>query len=68
MPAYGWSAAYARTEDGLPFIGAHRNFPYHLFAFADSSHSVTGSYLASRILLREHLGEPDAADAAFAFR
>jgi glycine/D-amino acid oxidase-like deaminating enzyme len=67
MPAYGWSAPYARTAHGLPFIGPHRNFPRHLFAFADSSHGVTGAFLASRILLRYYLGEPDRADEPFAF-
>jgi glycine/D-amino acid oxidase-like deaminating enzyme len=67
QPAYGWHAAYARTAEGLPYIGPHRNFPRHLFAVGDSSHSVTGAYLASRILLRHFLGEPDAADEAFAF-
>ena len=66
-PAYGWDAAYARTRDGLPCIGPHRNFPHHLFAFGDSSHSVTGAYLASRILLRHHLEELDPADEPFAF-
>jgi len=66
-PAYGWSADYARTAEGLPYIGAHRNFPHHLFAFGDSSHSVTGAYLASRILLRQHFDEMDRADAAFGF-
>jgi glycine/D-amino acid oxidase-like deaminating enzyme len=65
--AYGWDAAYARTADGLPYIGPHRNFPRHLFAFGDSSHSLTGAYLASRILLREYLDEADRADAAFSF-
>jgi glycine/D-amino acid oxidase-like deaminating enzyme len=65
--AYGWDAAYARTGDGLPYIGPHRNFPRHLFAFGDASHSLTGAYLASRILLRQYLNEPDAADAAFGF-
>ena len=67
LPEYGWDAAYARTSDGLPYIGPHRNFPRHLFAFGDSSHSVTGAYLASRILLRQYLGERDPADEAFAF-
>ncbi|MEO8257629.1 MAG: FAD-binding oxidoreductase [Acidobacteriota bacterium] len=67
-PEYGWDAAYARTGDGLPYIGPHRNYPHHLFAFGDSSHSATGGYLASRILLRHHLGEPDAADEVFGFR
>jgi glycine/D-amino acid oxidase-like deaminating enzyme len=67
QPAYGWASDYARTVDGLPFIGSHRNYPFHLFAFGDSSHSVTGSYLASRIMLRQYSGEMDPADAAFAF-
>ena len=67
QPSYGWSADYARTEDGLPYIGVHRNYPFHLFAFGDSSHSVTGSYLASRILLRHYSGEMDPADEAFGF-
>jgi glycine/D-amino acid oxidase-like deaminating enzyme len=68
QPAYGWAAPYARTANGVPSFGPHRNFPFHLFAFGDSSSSVTGSYLASRIFLRQHLGEADAADEAFGFR
>jgi glycine/D-amino acid oxidase-like deaminating enzyme len=67
QPEYGWSADYARTVDGLPYIGAHRNFPHHLFAFGDSSHGVTGAYLASRILVRQCSGEMDRADEAFGF-
>jgi glycine/D-amino acid oxidase-like deaminating enzyme len=64
---YGWDAPYARTADGLPYIGAHRNYPHHLFAFGDSSHSATGAYLASRIFLRQHLGEAESADEVFGF-
>jgi glycine/D-amino acid oxidase-like deaminating enzyme len=67
VPEYGWDAAYARTEDGLPYIGPHRNFPHHLFALGDASHSVTGAYLASRILLRHVLDEVDPADEVFGF-
>jgi glycine/D-amino acid oxidase-like deaminating enzyme len=66
-PEYGWEAAYARTGDGLPHVGPHRNFPHHLFAFGDASHSITGAYLASRILLRHQLGEKDRADDVFGF-
>jgi glycine/D-amino acid oxidase-like deaminating enzyme len=66
-PAYGWSADYAKTAEGLPYIGPHRNFPHQLFAFGDSSHSVTGSYLASRVLLRYVLGELESSDKAFEF-
>ena len=67
QPAYGWSVNYARTAEGLPYIGPHRNFPHQLFAFGDSSQSVTGAYLASRILLRHHLGETEPPDLAFEF-
>jgi glycine/D-amino acid oxidase-like deaminating enzyme len=67
QPDYGWDASYTRSSDGLPNFGAHRNYPFHLFAFGDSSHSVTGAYLASRIFLRQHLGEVDPADEVFGF-
>ena len=67
QPAYGWGVNHARTAEGLPYIGPHRNFPHQLFAFGDSSQSVTGAYLASRILLRHHLDEAEASDQAFEF-
>jgi len=67
MPAYGWDAPYSRTEDGLPFVGPHRNYPFHLFAFGDSSAGVTGAYLASRILLRNIMDDADRADEVFGF-
>src|SRR5215467_12202677 len=67
QPAYGWSTDYSKTAEGLPYIGPHRNFPHHLFAFGDSSHSVTGSYLASRVFLRYVLDELESSDKAFEF-
>jgi glycine/D-amino acid oxidase-like deaminating enzyme len=67
QPEYGWEAMYGRTADGLPYIGPHRNYPRHLFAFGDASHSVTGAYLASRILLRHFLDQSEAADEVFGF-
>jgi glycine/D-amino acid oxidase-like deaminating enzyme len=67
QPDYGWSADYALTAEGVPYIGPHRNYPHHLFVFGDSSNSVTGAYLASRVLLRQHLGETESSDGAFSF-
>ena len=67
QPEYGWDALYGRTADGLPFIGPHRNYPRHLFALGDASHSVTGAYLASRILLRYFHDQPEPADEVFGF-
>ncbi len=67
QPAFGWAADYARTADGLPYVGPHRNYPHHLFAFGDASHSATAAYLASRILQRHCSEELDSADEAFSF-
>ena len=67
QPAFGWAADYARTANGLPCVGPHRNYPHHLFAFGDASQGVTGAYLASKVLLRYHFGEMDPADSIFAF-
>ena len=67
MPEYGWEATYGRTADGLPYIGPHRNYPRHLFAFGDASHSVTGAYLASRVLLRYFLDQSESADNVYGF-
>jgi glycine/D-amino acid oxidase-like deaminating enzyme len=67
QPDFGWSADYALTAEGIPYIGPHRNYPWHLFAFGDSSHSVTGAYLASRVLLRHYFEEMDPTDEVFAF-
>lgn len=66
-PAYGWEAGYARTRDGLPYIGPHRNFPRHLFAFGGGSQSLTEAYIASRALLRHYRDEADPADVVFGF-
>ena len=67
QPDYGWAADYARSGDGLPYIGPHRNYPHHLFVLGDASHGVAGAYLASRILVRHHLDEADPADDVFGF-
>jgi glycine/D-amino acid oxidase-like deaminating enzyme len=67
MPEYGWRLPYALTGEGLPYVGPHRNFPHHLFVFGDASHGVTVAYLASRLLLRHHLGDAAPIDEAFGF-
>ena len=66
-PSHGWEAGYGRTGDGLPYIGPHRNFPRHLFAFGCGSHAVTDAYLASRILLRHYQEAADDTDEVFGF-
>lgn len=65
QPEYGWEDAYGKTADGLMYIGAHRNFPHHLFALGGGADSVTGAFVAARIILRAVQGVPDKADDVF---
>jgi glycine/D-amino acid oxidase-like deaminating enzyme len=65
QPVYGWEAPYGATSDGLMYIGPHRNYPRHLFALGGPPDSVTGSFLAARVLLRALHNSPDKSDAVF---
>lgn len=67
QPEYGWDAPYGETADGLMYIGAHRNFPHQLFALGDRAVSVTGAFVAARILLRAVQESPDPADEVFSW-
>jgi glycine/D-amino acid oxidase-like deaminating enzyme len=67
QPAYGWEASYGETADGLMYIGAHRNYPHHLFALGGSRDSLTGAFVAARILVRALHGAADKADEVFAW-
>ena len=65
MPEYGWELLSGETADGLMFIGAHRNYPRHLFALGSGGDSVTGAFLAARILVRALQAAPEKEDAVW---
>src|SRR5438093_13524121 len=50
---YRWEGLFAKTPDGLPYIGPHRRYPRHLFALGYGGNGMTFGFLASRLLL-EH--------------
>jgi glycine/D-amino acid oxidase-like deaminating enzyme len=66
LPAYGWHAPWSRAVDDLPFIGAHRNYPRHLFALGLGT-NLTAAFLASRILVRAVAGAREKSDDYFGF-
>ena len=63
-PEYGWDATYGDSSDGLMYVGAHRNYPHHLFALGGSG-SVTGAFVASRIVLDALRSTSDKTDRVF---
>jgi len=66
QPKYGWHAPWSRSVDELPFIGAHRNYPHHLFALGLGT-NLAAAFLASRILVRACQGSTDKSDEYFGF-
>jgi glycine/D-amino acid oxidase-like deaminating enzyme len=65
QPQYGWHLPYGETADGLMYIGPHRNYPHHLFALGGGGDSISGAFVAARILARAARGQMDKADDVF---
>jgi glycine/D-amino acid oxidase-like deaminating enzyme len=68
LPArWGWPAPVVSGADGLPWVGAHRNFPFHFFALGFGWHGDGLAWFAAKAALRHFTGEPRRDDAAFGF-
>ena len=68
LPAkWGWDLPIVSTFDGLPWIGSHRNYPFHFFAMAFGWHGDSLAWLSARAALRSLKGEWRKDDDAFGF-
>ena len=67
QPEWSWGSPDYDTVDGLPFVGPHRNYPRHLFAFTPSRHGVGLAWAAARLLVRRYDQTATRADDAFGF-
>ena len=67
QPEYAWAGPITKTPDAVPYVGPHRNYPRHLFALGLGHNSLSAAFLASRVLLRCHLGAPAKGDELFGF-
>ncbi len=66
-PAYGWDLPVVTTADGLPWIGPHRNYPFHFFAMAFGWHGEAFAWLAAQAAARHFTGKSTKDDALFGF-
>jgi glycine/D-amino acid oxidase-like deaminating enzyme len=64
---YAWEGLFASTRDGLPYIGAHEEYPRHLFALGYGGNGMTFGFLAARLLLEQHRGVRSKDHALFGF-
>ena len=67
QPSWSWDRLDYETVDRLPFIGPHRNFPRHLFAFSPARHGAGLAWTAARLLVRHYQGKVARGDEAFGF-
>ena len=65
QPDYGWEVVYGQTADGLMYIGPHRNYPHHVFALGGSATSITGAFVAARLLARAVQDATEKTDQVF---
>lgn len=64
---YAWDGLFAMTPDSLPYIGAHRRYPNHLFALGYGGNGMTFAALSARILLEQWQGRVTGDHGLFAF-
>jgi len=65
--ACGWDLPIVSTADGLPWIGPHRNYPFHFFAVAFGWHGDGLAWHAAKAALRSITGASTREDEAFGF-
>jgi glycine/D-amino acid oxidase-like deaminating enzyme len=66
-PDCAWAGTFAETEDSLPLIGPHPQFPRGLFALGYGGNGITFGLIAARILCDRILGRPNADAEIFRF-
>jgi glycine/D-amino acid oxidase-like deaminating enzyme len=62
-----WDVPVVTTPDGLPWIGTHRNYPFHFFAIALGWHGDALAWRAAKAAVRAFKGESDRDEAILGF-
>jgi glycine/D-amino acid oxidase-like deaminating enzyme len=68
LPArWSWKLPVITTPDGLPWIGPHRNYPFHFFAMGFGWHGDAFAWVAAKTALRHFRGETTREDRLLGF-
>jgi glycine/D-amino acid oxidase-like deaminating enzyme len=66
-PTCAWAGTFAQTKDGLPYIGAARQFPRGYFALGYGGNGIVFGLIAARIIRDLFLGHPNPDATLFRF-
>jgi glycine/D-amino acid oxidase-like deaminating enzyme len=65
--AFAWAGTFAETADGLPFIGAHRDYPNAWFAACYGGNGVPFGAVAGELIRDLWLGRANSRSTLFRF-
>ena len=66
-PGFCWAGTFADSDDGLPYIGRHPDYPNAWFAAAYGGNGIPFGLLAAEIIRDGELGRGHAAAELFGF-
>jgi glycine/D-amino acid oxidase-like deaminating enzyme len=64
---FKWAGTFARTRDGLPFIGKIRQRPHTYFALGFGGNGITFSLIAAQVIRDILLGKKNEGEDIFSF-
>lgn len=67
VESFRWAGTFARTRDGLPYIGAHPDWPNVLFTLGFGGNGILFSLIAARLIAEAINGRPEKQSRLFAF-
>lgn len=67
-PEYEWSGTFAETEDAMPYIGSHPDYPNTWMALGYGGNGVTFSMIAARIITGMICDDPLLCSSSELFR
>jgi glycine/D-amino acid oxidase-like deaminating enzyme len=68
LPArWGWPAPVVTGIDGLPWVGPHRNYPFHFFSLGFGWHGDGLAWFAAKAALRHFTSAATREDEEFGF-
>ncbi|WP_194756368.1 NAD(P)/FAD-dependent oxidoreductase [Aliidiomarina indica] len=68
IPTFSWAGTFAETDDGLPFLGPHREYGSRvLFAMAYGGNGITYSMIGAKLIRDEIEGRSHQLAKLFSF-
>ncbi len=65
---FAWAGTFGETKDGLPYIGAHPNFPSSYFVLGFGGNGITFSVIGAQVIATVLMGKKHPLQEYYRFR